>query len=1388
MADNYNTPRDINSDIKIENYGQSTAAQNNNQTGTVSGTVAETARQVVKSQTDTDENDFYTVSQKTYKTAAIASVFLPNCQEAQSINAYDKMDFSGNNATSQYLQSIGAADNIIHNHDIQLNLHGSAQLDLTKLNEQQMYNLKSTGQCTFHDGLSVNISPTAQQFLNSGHSVSSCNCTAIQSVAANMKSFDQSDFSGISAKGQMSFNDLSSKSIENLNLDFNSQFLKNSSPSSISIDQTFNQTRMIDYNSRLSITGAVTKSEKLNAMNTIYNNAMNSMRNDVHLSSIANAKDPATALRNCNTTINNLTRDIQKLTCNVKNQEAIRLLEKDVLTKSELTDLKKLLAKECDGVDSIMSMITSKNTAVCARNSGLFNAPPNSMLSQNGKRYIANYVLGDDMMKGVNMVASAKNTVEMGVRAAYALTNPARSTRNSVGNFLVDKSSSLVDKTISSITKQDFNSTSRLVERQRNRRIEKGRDRQEKLNARRGGRHAKQDYKYNKQQKRLNRKEERLDQHIKNSKTIQNKDRLINKKESVIKRREKSLKKYEKRLNRRNFLNKINPIKKVQDAVTKVISKILSPFNKIKIFLIGLASTFLTMLLNVIGVCLIIIACAFLLHFISIPFEDPLALKSKWANAINSLNSLNYEQMIADITTTDLCTSFEEVAKYDATAYYLKNTGEYAYTSQEFAAKGYADSDFNSNIPTPWAVQPEYGTLGMCWVWEEADKISKWGVDGGGHSANELLYESTYVPIETRQPLASANENIVPIFNMMHTRFYDGIDWNNWETALGYVYYMYAKSHDIAQYDPNIKGKYINGVQYDEKTLGYSFQYLDAHPVDSLYSEVTWLGPTAGVRRIETGTCKNIYITGTENKLSTQVLKYKEVYSTLFTSNEDIYNKTLMQFHSQYPLIVSAENGKGWWVIDDNSSDQYSIGHVNATATYNGGSIDTGSEVCTKFKLEVYDGTNYTRCNKPEHKHSVDAGCYPQVEVSRTLKGTCDCESSPSADGTITHTNACYDIQYAPDTNSEPICGLEEHEHLVGTGDGDCTVRVAICLGHCGGHLQPTVDIVEKMTYEGLIQDDGFKVPKWLTVEEVLGKASGGQWLIENLVKTFTDKSITGWKAFWDVKCQTWFSPFPRSCQGFLKTLFKSAATATTQEDTSQEDVYQFIGWWADVNTPRQEYLDLMTDFYGEFYNEPGTLHADDDRSYNLARDTWQSFADYGVIFNTGMAGSLSEADIQMYMDMFRAAGCNPEQLAILEEGLRRIGKFSYSCTAAGHLGGLNNVGGISECSGFVSGILSTTFGYTIDNSAAGYAHMGTSMAGRLNSVAPGSIVAHANGGSGYTGHVMIYAGYMENGPQGPGYYTIECTNSKGVNGSQLKKRSESYLNGCNAFDPTAKW
>ena len=43
------------------------------------------------------------------------------------------------------------------------------------------------------------------------------------------------------------------------------------------------------------------------------------------------------------------------------------------------------------------------------------------------------------------------------------------------------------------------------------------------------------------------------------------------------------------------------------------------------------------------------------------------------------------------------------------------------------------------------------------------------------------------------------------------------------------------------------------------------------------------------------------------------------------------------------------------------------------------------------------------------------------------------------------------------------------------------------------------------------------------------------------------------------------------------------------------------------------------------------------------------------VIFNTGMAGSLSEADIQMYMDMFRAAGCNPEQLAILEEEAKKM-------------------------------------------------------------------------------------------------------------------------------------
>ena len=45
----------------------------------------------------------------------------------------------------------------------------------------------------------------------------------------------------------------------------------------------------------------------------------------------------------------------------------------------------------------------------------------------------------------------------------------------------------------------------------------------------------------------------------------------------------------------------------------------------------------------------------------------------------------------------------------------------------------------------------------------------------------------------------------------------------------------------------------------------------------------------------------------------------------------------------------------------------------------------------------------------------------------------------------------------------------------------------AVCLGHCGGHVYPTMDLIEMMTYEGLAQIDGFKTTRGESFESIVG-------------------------------------------------------------------------------------------------------------------------------------------------------------------------------------------------------------------------------------------------------------------------------------------------------------
>lgn len=1418
--------QDVNATTNVVDYGKSNAG--NNIKVSSKETLSEIAKATVdtaKSGSQTQENDFYTVSQKAYKTAAIASIILPNIQQAQIADTLNKLDFnSDNSANSQYLQKLGASSNVSDQY-VNLTVEKKGKVDLSQLSNQQLDSLSNSGSFVTN-GITYtamdNSKPTIQQYSQSyyGHSV---NCqtptnvfvTARNSAAANIETYSAEDFRGITAKGQINLADLS-KDVQSEILDSvpskNSFFYASSDAASVNVIGNPNQiTHIREQSTQISgyfaaAAASNSNATKMDALNQLYDRSLQSMSKDANLKSIYDSRvnGPQAVNKETDKVLNRLNQDIHKISKNVHDEDIRKLLSKGQLTnkdlellykkidKTNLSASEKLQLKEF--TSSRNDLLGFKNTGIQEAGNILKNNKGLNRLQSNGKRYIANYILGDDITCGYNKIIQTKRTVEFGVHAAYSLTNPIRNTSNDIEKL----GAKVLDK-----INPDLGLTDKLIEKN-NKKSQKKREKDERKRNNKN-RNTRKDQKYRDKNKKLRTKEEqllekerrlqrRLDlmpdgpqkQRLQNKldRNSRNRDRLFNKRKRYTDKHSKFLNKLNKKPNfiKRSF-NQINRIKST--IMKKIVALFSAPHLKAAIIAIG--SYLLSVIVKAMLICISVIIFNFCLHFLSTPFSglEEIKIQNEAANVkkylIDRNGSINYEQMIADITCNDLAESFTEVCKMDATKYYLNK--DETYTSKDFANLGKADADFKSNITDTWYVQPKVGTIGNCWAWEEADNITTWDI---GNNPSEKVYKDTYIPITERinqnKQISTASENIVPIFSMMHTRFLDSIEYDNWESALAYTYYMYIVSHDISQYDTSVRGKTINDTHYDDKRDGYAFVYENPCARDSLgsaeYIENSLLSGKR-VNRTESSECTNLYIHGINSSLSPNVLAYKTGLTQLFNINEDVFQQTIKQLANEHPIAVGSYTiaNDGCWALE--STDKFSNSQISAEASEGGGGLTCAGGICTNY-AKVKAGSDFTKCGKKEHKH--DESCY-SCDGNGALNAhvhNSSCGKAPNYKSCTNTLNAHVCGQGGCNT-SKLSCTLEEHEHT-----SDCQIWVAYCKGHCGGHLQPTVDIVEKMTYEGLAQDDGFQTTHFVTAQEVLGDDwTDSTFLMRKLLTTINPiDSIKEWKQYWEKQSNRWFKPYPRSLGGFIKSVDKSFfgiyKKVNNSSSDTEEDINQFCGWWKSPGVLNEDYIDLMEDFYGKFYNPSDDPNPEDDRKYDMAKAAWSQFEEFGVEFHTGFGKTLSDAEIEEYLKVFKAAGCNQTQLKILEEALKRVGLFTYSCTGTGHMNGLKGIGGLSECSGFVGGVLNAAFGFDGKNwgSAADFAHMGTSF--NANTCQPGMVVAHANGGSGFTGHVMIYAGYMQNGPDGPGYYTVECTNSKGVNGSQLKKRDLGYLQKCN--------
>lgn len=642
------------------------------------------------------------------------------------------------------------------------------------------------------------------------------------------------------------------------------------------------------------------------------------------------------------------------------------------------------------------------------------------------------------------------------------------------------------------------------------------------------------------------------------------------------------------------------------------------------------------------------------------------------SEAINKLNAAlndgeNYQQLIIDITTRDIATDFAQICQIDATDHYLSKK---VIPSQDY----------------PWYLDVTMGEVNHIWAWEESDNTSRYAKDkddkGKRNDAGVLVYsgdlmyptvaeedrdkETGYLPAADRNSISSTTLNLYPIAAMTHKRYYDDLTFEEWETALGYTYYMFSVSHDIARYDSNYTAGTNRFKTYgddsDDPGYDYDIKYEANEDVYGVDKAITWDPNTHTLTRPDEQ-CSNVYIhdfspvgytsiyesDSTDSKPTCSKNYYVHAPSSKYTESAtfsfkctdgsgpigffgkavstlrdakgflatkvaailrkpslvdtlsvdsldkgytDVNDLTSLEFKKRalknierndtsidghldmtiaqqalnHPVLLNIKPDNSGIFLCEYSGGQLlesSLPHAQPEATYEGSKLNGLGALCDNIKYFCYgeQTNNDDHCPDTE-EYDIDPSTYDTTDEG----GNC----------THLHTNQCFvadhctegqngghlgDIveihtgEYTTDSNGNQHEIIETHKHKLACCTCTCGYHhkawvdqnnpgdyktIAICGGHCAGHLQPLVDVVEKVTYRGLADEDNFKTTYWLTAEEVTNAAGGTfngmiGWLDAILEDNIV--SVNQFRQYWYAKASTWFTPIPRSPWGYYKKM-----------------------------------------------------------------------------------------------------------------------------------------------------------------------------------------------------------------------------------------------------------
>lgn len=727
---------------------------------------------------------------------------------------------------------------------------------------------------------------------------------------------------------------------------------------------------------------------------------------------------------------------------------------------------------------------------------------------------------------------------------------------------------------------------------------------------------------------------------------------------------------------------------------------------------------------------------------------------------LDELNKINYVQLIVDQVSASMGTEYINIAKTDAYNHFLKlDPSEY-------------DDDIEP-VVDGWSIsvrEPEIGDITSTPFEDENGDITEIALPG-------------------------VNANLLPIVSMMHARYNDSINFDNYYTALGYTYFMYAQSHHGATVLYDEDGNVVTDEDGNPIEEGYRYEISDPHDDDKLYSngsDFTYNVNTGAVFR-GYDICDNIYIHGYDPNVS---LKFNERRAAL----HDFFVHTIL-------ALVSDET------LDDLGVRLDEVGVMTPQELVDLGctnyTVVEGKKNCEHIHT---DECKKLICTATEHKHTK--ACYTGKGKNKKL--TCKISEH-------THTDACYDY-----SNCKHVC-----KHLVTSTDANgnitwnddsCYEVVGICKGHCGGHITPIIDVTIDYDWENLCKLDAYKTTYFLTKSEIF-EDEKEQDIITFFGNIFGKmNTVAEWQEYWNRKCSAWFTPCPRSFYQVYSSAINTIYHVWVHADDWVHDKIQGLFGFGN-ETPDEDELETMAanikDLYGWngwFLDDGETINPDQlsllkglygtpDDSYASGIEMWEGFE---VVFPIGVGRVLSNTQKTEIIEQVKATWARDHsgaeipsaRLAVIKEALDKIGCYYYDLNK-GHANGLSltSTGGASECSGFVGGVLRRAYVgldpdninklTTLDATTDNYTCTASTYCQKANTSNrnAGDIIAHNNGGKGYTGHVLIYLGYLDSGidgyaivkengdmiaQEGGGYYVIHCTSGKG---SVLQKKSVLELN-----------